>query len=120
MAVFFTLLGQVQQRVVFTPLLISKLASLLIVLGLLVANRSKLPSPSTNPLALLAGLLDVSGNAFYLLARHATRLDIAVVLSSLYPAATLLLARLILHERAARSQWLGAALCLTAVALIAL
>jgi len=79
-----------------------------------------LPSIASNPVAHLAGVLDAAGNVFYMYARQHTRLDMAAVLSSLYPAATVLLARVILHERINPSQWIGATVCLIAVALIAL
>lgn len=70
-------------------------------------------------LALVAGLLDTSGNLFYLFASLAGRLDVAAVLSSLYPAGTMLLAAILLRERATRSQAAGMVLALAAVALIA-
>lgn len=70
-------------------------------------------------LAMLAGLLDTSGNLFYLFASLAGRLDVAAVLSSLYPAGTMLLAAGLLRERTTRSQAAGMVLALAAVALIA-
>lgn len=72
------------------------------------------------PLAMLAGLLDTSGNLLYLFASLAGRLDVAAVLSSLYPAGTMLLAAWLLKERATRSQTAGMALALAAVVLISI
>lgn len=69
-------------------------------------------------LAALAGLFDTTGNLFYVFASFAGRLDVAAVLSSLYPAATMALAAWLLKERATRSQMAGIVLALVAVVLI--
>jgi drug/metabolite transporter (DMT)-like permease len=54
----------------------------------------------------------------YLLAGQHVRLDVAAVLSSLYPVATVLLARTVTGEPVSRWQWAGAAVCFAAVVLI--
>lgn len=71
------------------------------------------------PLAACAGLFDTTGNLLYTLSALAGRLDVAAVVSSLYPAATILLAAMLLKEHARRSQWIGMGLAVAAVALIA-
>ncbi len=70
-------------------------------------------------LAALAGLLDSTGNGLYMFSSLGGRLDIAAVLASLYPGATIALAAVFLHERATRLQALGMGCALVAVGLIA-
>jgi len=67
----------------------------------------------------LAGCLDVSGTALFVRASQTGRLDSAVVLTSLYPAITVLLARFILHEHFTRWKLVGLFAALLAVPMIA-
>src|SRR5579859_2514019 len=67
---------------------------------------------------ILAGVLDTIGNLFYLRATQLGRLDVAAVVCSLYPAGTILMAALVLHERPTRRQIAGMALALGAVLLL--
>ncbi|HEV2484395.1 MAG TPA: DMT family transporter [Terracidiphilus sp.] len=69
---------------------------------------------------ILAGLLDTMGNLFYIRATQIGRLDVAAVVCSLYPAGTILLAALVLHERPTRRQIAGMAIALVAVMLLSL
>jgi drug/metabolite transporter (DMT)-like permease len=71
-------------------------------------------------LVLLAGSGDVLGNVFFLVATRAGELAIAAVLTSLYPVGTILLARIVLNERIAKSQSLGIVLAIGACVLIAI
>jgi drug/metabolite transporter (DMT)-like permease len=115
---YFILIAQVQRGSVFFPLTVAKLTSIPFVLGILAARRLRVPSPLQAPVTLLAGIMDAAGNAFFLLARQYTRLDVAAVIASLYPAVTVILARLIYKEVISRSQWAGLMLCLVAIGLI--
>jgi len=116
---FFVFIGLVDRGYLYTPLVIARSLTLLTALVLLVVRRLPVPALTSSPVALLAGVLDAGGNIFYILARQFTRLDVAAVLASLYPAATVILAWIILHERISRRQWIGAALCVAAIGLIA-
>jgi len=63
-------------------------------------------------------VLDMLANVLYLLATRYGSLAIAVTLVSLYPASTVLLARVVLRERLSRLQMIGMAGALVAVLLI--
>jgi drug/metabolite transporter (DMT)-like permease len=117
---FFILIAQVEPGMIFTPLVITKIVSLCVAVVVLFMQNVGLPRIGGNPIALIAGILDAGGSVFYLLANQFTRLDVAAVLSSMYPASTVILASLILKEKISGVQWAGVALCLFAVGLIAI
>jgi len=115
---FLALIAQVEGAYVFTPLTFSKLASIIVALVLIRINNLPIPSPLHSRSALLSGILDAGGNILYLFATQFTRLDVAAILSSLYPAGTVLLSILILKEKVSSNQWFGVLACLLAIALI--
>jgi drug/metabolite transporter (DMT)-like permease len=91
----------------------------------LLATRRAPPLRVTRavlPLAVLAAIGDTGGNLFYVMARSvadaAGTLSVTVVVVSLYPVSTVLLARVILHERLSRLRTLAVGLAVGAVALI--
>jgi drug/metabolite transporter (DMT)-like permease len=58
-----------------------------------------------------------TGNAFYILSAQAGRIDVAAVLSALYPASTVLLAWLFRKEKISLTQTVGIALAFIAIVL---
>lgn len=72
------------------------------------------------PLAVAAGVLGSTATLLFYASTTTGLLTIAAVLTSLYPAGTILLARLVLDERISRRQALGLALAGCAVVLITL
>jgi drug/metabolite transporter (DMT)-like permease len=99
-------------------------AVILVTLGVVMARRRRDPvlptGVSTRWLAVGAGATDVAANAFYLVAAQTGLLSVVAVLGSLYPAATVLLARFVLAERLRTTQKVGMVLAIVAAALLAL
>jgi drug/metabolite transporter (DMT)-like permease len=117
---FFILIHQAGATTTFWPLVIARgIAVPCTLVALWVRRRTDRPTRAMLPLALLSGVLDAGGNAFFLLAAQAGRLDVAAILSSLYPASTVILAWLILGERTSWVQRIGVVTALCAIALIA-
>jgi len=116
---FFILISHASHAATFWPLAVARFISVLFLLVVVrIRQQQMLPKMTVAPIVLLAGILDAIGNVFFVLATHAGRLDVAAVLSSLYPAATVLLAALVLRERVTRIQAVGILLALVAVPLI--
>ena len=116
---FFILISRVNPATTFWPLAAARLTSVLVMFIMMRLRRQQiLPGKTVVPLVALAGILDAIGNAFFVLAAHSGRLDVAAILSSLYPAATVLLAALVLRERVTRIQAIGIVLVLLAIPLI--
>ena len=70
-------------------------------------------------LGMVAGFFDIGASALFIFASQRGRLDEAVVITSLYPAVTVLLARLVLKEHFSRWRFVGLLAALAAVPLIA-
>jgi drug/metabolite transporter (DMT)-like permease len=118
---FFVLLGQAGHSSALWPLAGARVASISSVLLIaLVARRPLRPSPGSLLVIAGAGVFDVAANLAYLLASRVGLLSLVAVVTSMYPAMTVMLARVVLHERMHRTQILGVAAATAAVTLIAL
>jgi drug/metabolite transporter (DMT)-like permease len=119
-ALFFILIDQANEAAIYWPLTAARVASVTcLAIYITVRGRWRRPERDQLPLIVLAGLLDALGNAFFALSARFGRLDLAAILASLYPASTVLLARIVLHERLNSAQWLGVLTALLALILIA-
>lgn len=116
---FFILISRVTPGTTFWSLAVARFAAVVPLLVVVRLRRQPIvPGMAVAPLVVMTGILDATGNAFFVLAAHSGRLDVAAILSSLYPAATVLLAALVLRERVTRIQSVGIALALLAIPLI--
>ena len=110
----------VVMRIVGIFLMLAGLALLMMLGRSKVLIEKEIFALGTIWLVLLAGLGDVSGNVFFIIASREGALAIAAVLTSLYPVGTILLARIFLKERIALSQNIGIVLAIAACAMLAL
>ncbi|MGV0787563.1 DMT family transporter [Mycolicibacterium sp. XJ2] len=116
----FVLIDQAPVDAKLWPLVFARAsATALVILIALLSSNLRPPSGTPLRLAVLAAFIDVGANIAMLLALQAALLSLAGVLMSLYPAATVLLAIVVLRERVTRWQALGMVLALAGVAMIA-
>lgn len=115
------LLDQGIEDSIYWPLAILRTASV-VTLFIVLAGRKQLHPPKLNavPLMVVAGVFDAGGNLFFALSTATGRLDVASVLSGMYPAITVLMAWIFLREKLSRTQLYGIGLALIAIALITL
>ena len=116
---FFLALAQTRAEAGMWPLVMSRSLSVVLFGAAAIAGRRSLRMPARVAwLAIVCGFIDMLANALYLLATRQGPLSIVVTLSSLYPASTVLLARVILAERLNLWQISGVGCALAAVVLI--
>ncbi|MGI5205740.1 EamA family transporter [Spirillospora sp. CA-108201] len=123
--VFFVLLKEAGDGTGLWPIVGARLGNLAIVAValLFLAARGANAGPRLSGrtlivLALLSGSLDAGANVLYFLAVHNGMLSLAAVLTSLYPAITVLLARVAYSERLRAVQRVGMAVAVAGVALV--
>ncbi|WP_407355430.1 EamA family transporter [Methanolobus sp. WCC5] len=116
---FMIFIDQVQSSGILWPLVGARMASIpAFIIAAIYIRQTGIPHLRYLPLIALAGFLDTGGNVFYVLAARTGRIDIAAILTSLYPAVTVLLAWLLLKEKLKSRQWIGIFSVLVSVMLI--
>lgn len=118
---FYIFIGNTHQSAGLFNLLAARTSSIIVLCGLAFALRASLVPAKGSWLAIIvAGTLDMAANAMFVLATYSGYLSIAAVLTSLYPAATVLLAFVVIKERLRPIQVMGGALAIAGVVAIAL
>lgn len=117
--VFYLCLERASQTSLLWPMVAMRIVSISSFLVYAIYSRqSWKPSRESITPIILCSILDTIGNASYVLSARMGRMDIAAVLGSLYPGATVLLAWLILKERISRIQTFGILLALGAIVIL--
>lgn len=116
---FFICLQKASITSIIYPLIAVRVVSVFsLLIYVLFTHKRIIPSRNSLGPILLSGFLDTVGNGSYALAAQLGRIDIAAVLSSLYPGATVLLAWILLRENINRTQMIGIITALAAIILI--
>jgi drug/metabolite transporter (DMT)-like permease len=99
---------------------ISQAAALVTVTGVATATRQfGPPAAGTRLFAVLTGAIGAAGTICFFLAAHHGLLAVTAVITSLYPAGTILLARVLSGERLTGLRIIGLSLAAASVGLIA-
>jgi drug/metabolite transporter (DMT)-like permease len=116
---FGVVISQIGEGFVFSSLTVIRGVQAVLVTAVVLVTRSSWRlGRDVIPLVVAVGLLDMIGNACYLLGVQAGALAVASVLSALYPVTTIILAAVVLHERVTRDHAVGIALAVLAIVLI--
>lgn len=116
----FAALGQVGDDSGFGPLALTQAVAVVATVALAVALRAAwLPRDRAAAVGASIGVLSTAATVLFQLATRTGLLAVAAVLTSLYPALTVLLATLVLREPIGRAQGIGLGLAALAVALVA-
>lgn len=119
--IFFVTLSRSHPGAGVWPLLGARAASITSFLVALLVSRQpfRVERPGVVP-ALVAGAADMGANILFLLASQSGMLSLVAVITSLFPAPTVILARFIFQQRIPAVRMAGLVLALAGVALISL
>ena len=117
--IYFILINLGSQHAVLLPLVAARSAGTITLLVIFAFKCGvSLPEKTVWPLIALNAVCDVSGNVLYILAGQIGRMDVAAVLSSLYPGFTVILAWIMLREKITRAQFVGILAALAAIVMM--
>jgi drug/metabolite transporter (DMT)-like permease len=118
---YFTLIHIATRTATLWPMVAARMGGILILMLYMMVRREtwKVENNAWS-MIFINGVLDIGGNFFFILAGQFGRLDIAAVLSSLFPGVTVLLAWIFLKERLSRTQWIGIIAAMIAIVLFTL
>ena len=117
---YFVLIHEASSENVLWPMIAGRTGGMIVVIIAMLYTRTSFFPETSTPWVMVAAnsSLDLLGNGFYILAGQMGRMDIASVLGSMYPGATVLLAWVFLKEKLNGLQWVGIALALAAIVLL--
>ena len=115
---YFIVIHRATLNAFFWPLVMARFAGFA-AFGLfaLITHRPAMPPRDVWGFCLINGVIDIGGNAFYILSAQTGRIDVAAVLGALYPASTVLLASIFLKEKITPVQTFGVFLAFAAIVL---
>lgn len=115
----FAALGQVPSSAGFWPLVLNQAVALVVIAGVATALHTTFVPRGPAWGGALAGSMGGMATLSFLIATHHGLLSVSAVLTSLYPAVTIVLAAIVLREHVHRVQAAGLALCAVSVVLVA-
>jgi len=115
---YFIVIHRATLNAFFWPLVVARFAGFA-AFGLyaLLTRQPAMPPRDVWGFCIVNGVIDIGGNAFYILSAQTGRIDVAAVLGALYPASTVLLASIFLKEKITPVQTFGVFLAFAAIVL---
>lgn len=117
---YFVLIHFSSSEATLWPLIGGRIGGSVAIITIMLLRGVSIRTEVQKPWLMISGNagFDVLGNAFFIFAGQAGRLDIATIMASLYPLATVALAGTVLREKLVLKQWFGIAFAIVAIVLL--